>query len=69
MKQIKETNLTSFLKRKQKWLEEREDCAKKRGIKYCDGCKRWPCDLLKRQTLVPVDLVRFKEFMERFEQE
>ncbi len=65
MKQIKEVGLTAFLNKKQNWLRRRKQCAKKRNIKYCDGCKQWPCELLKRPVLVPVDLKGFKEFMKK----
>jgi len=63
MKQIKEVGLTEFLNKKQDWLRQRKECAKKRNIEYCDKCKQWPCELLKRPVLVPVDLRGFKEFM------
>jgi len=63
MKQIKEVGLTEFLNKKQDWLRQRKECAKKRNIEYCDECKQWPCELLKRPVLVPVDLRGFKEFM------
>ena len=63
MKQIKEVGLTEFLNKKQDWLRQRKECVKKRNIEYCDECKQWPCELLKRPVLVPVDLRGFKEFM------
>jgi hypothetical protein len=62
MKQIKE-GLERFLKRKGS-LKRRKRCAEKRGIEGCDECKQWPCELLKRSVLVPVDLEKFKKFME-----
>ncbi len=65
MKQINETGLRDFLRKKANWLRRREVCAEKRGIKYCDDCKRWPCEFLKRPVLVPVDLNKFREFMEK----
>jgi len=65
MKQIKETGLTDFLKNKEDWLKKRKECAEKRGVKYCDECKQWPCELLKREVLVPVDLKGFEEFMKK----
>lgn len=68
MKQIKETGLTDFLKNKEDWLRKRKECAEKRGIKYCDECKQWPCELLKREVLVPVDLRGFEEFMKKCKQ-
>jgi len=68
MKQIKETGLASFLKEKEKWLERRKECAEKREVKYCDECRQWPCELLKREVLVPVDLQKFKEFMQKCKQ-
>jgi hypothetical protein len=58
MKQIKE-GLERFLKRKGS-LKRRKRCVEKRGIKGCDECKQWPCELLKRPVLVPVDLEKFK---------
>jgi len=63
MKQIKEIGVERFLKRKGS-LKRRKRCAEKRGIKGCDECKQWPCELLKRSVLVPVDLEKFKKFME-----
>ncbi len=65
MKTIAETDISRFLKRKAAWLNKRKKCARKRGIDYCDECKRWPCEFLKRPVLVPADLNRFKEFMEK----
>jgi len=65
MKQINELGLTVFLKSKKSWLEKRKKCAQRRGVGYCDQCERWPCELLKRPTLVPVDLKGFKEFMQK----
>ncbi|MGB9756585.1 MAG: DUF3795 domain-containing protein [Candidatus Bathyarchaeales archaeon] len=65
MKQIREISLKEFLKRKEKWLRKREKCAERKGIKYCDECKEWPCELLKREVLVPMDLEKFKGFMEK----
>jgi len=65
MKQIKEAGLTNFLNRKGDWLRKRKECAEKIGIKYCDKCKRWPCEFLKRPILVPADLKNFKEFMRK----
>jgi len=59
MKQIKE-GLERFLRRKES-LKRRKRCAEKRGIKGCDECKQWPCELLKRPVLVPVDLEKFKK--------
>jgi hypothetical protein len=44
-------------------LGERKKCAKKKGIKYCNECKQWPCELLKRPVLVPANLKEFIEFM------
>jgi hypothetical protein len=67
MKQIKGTGLTKFLKKKENWLKKRVECARKKGIKYCDMCKQWPCEFLKRPVLVPVDLDEFKNFMKRNE--
>jgi len=65
MKQVKEKNLADFLKKKKNWLRKRRECAEKRGIKYCDECKSWPCELLKRSVLAPVDLREFEEFMRK----
>lgn len=65
MKQIKETGLTNFLKKKENWLKRRVECAGKKGMKYCDKCKRWPCEFLKRPVLVPADLNKFEEFMKK----
>jgi hypothetical protein len=65
MKQIVEMDIERFLKRKAVWLNKRKRCASKRGVKYCDECKQWPCELLKRPVLVPADLNKFKEFMEK----
>jgi hypothetical protein len=65
MKQIEQAGLANFLKKKTNWLRKRKGCAEKRGIKYCDGCTRWPCEFLKRPVLVPADLKKFQEFMER----
>jgi len=65
MKQIKQMNLANFLKKKENWLRKRKQCAGKRGIKYCDECKQWPCELLKREVLFPVDLQKFREFMKK----
>jgi hypothetical protein len=67
MKQLKQTSLPNFLRKKGNWLEERRKCAQKRGIKYCDECKQWPCELLKRPILVPADLKKFRNFMENIE--
>jgi len=50
MKQVKEYGVSKFLRAKEKWLERRKSCAAKRGIKYCDECKQWPCELLKREV-------------------
>jgi len=60
MKQIKEHGLSKFLEDKEGWLEKRRECAGKRGVKYCDECGQWPCELLKREVLVPIDLEKFK---------
>jgi hypothetical protein len=65
MKQVREKGLKDFLKSKEKWLRKREKCAENRGIKYCDECKDWPCELLKREVLVPINLEKFKDFMEK----
>jgi len=65
MKQIEELGLTNFLRKKRNWLSRRKECAEKRGIKYCDECKQWPCEFLKRPVLVPADLNSFKEFMKK----
>ncbi|MEM3442452.1 MAG: DUF3795 domain-containing protein [Candidatus Bathyarchaeia archaeon] len=65
MKQIREGSLESFLKTKKAWLKRRLRCANKKGIRYCDECKSWPCELLKRPVLVPADLQKFREFMEK----
>jgi hypothetical protein len=65
MKQIKEIGLSNFLKKKESWVKEREECAVKRGVKYCDECKEWPCELLKRPVLVPANLKEFMEFMRK----
>jgi len=67
MKHIKEVGLRNFLKKKTNWLKEREECAERRGIKYCDECKQWPCEFLKRPVLVPANLKEFKEFMKKHE--
>jgi len=67
MKQIKEAGLINFLKEKTDWVKERGKCAKKRGIKYCDRCRQWPCEFLKRPVLVPANLEEFKEFMRKHE--
>jgi len=63
MKQIRQSGLNKFLRSKEKWLRKRMKCAEKRGIKYCEKCKEWPCELLKREVLVPMDLKMFKTFM------
>jgi hypothetical protein len=63
MKQIEKTGLTNFLRKKTNWLNKRKKCAEERGIKYCDECEMWPCELLKRPVLAPADLKEFKEFM------
>ena len=68
MKQVKEYGVSKFLKAKEKWLEKRKACAAKRGIKYCDECKQWPCELLKREILIPMNLQKFKEYMSKFEE-
>lgn len=65
MKQVREISLTEFLTKKRNWLRKRKECAKKRNIKYCDECKQWPCELIKRPILVPADLEGFKEFMKK----
>jgi len=65
MKQIKETGPTNFLTKKNDWLSKRKECAKKRGINYCDECMQWPCELLKRPVIIPVDLDKFREFMQK----
>ncbi|MGQ9641809.1 MAG: DUF3795 domain-containing protein [Candidatus Bathycorpusculaceae bacterium] len=65
MRQIAEIEVLHFLRKKAAWLNKRKKCASKRGIKYCDECKQWPCELLKRPVLVPADLNRFREFMEK----
>jgi hypothetical protein len=65
MKQVREIGLTEFLTKKRDWLRKRKECAKKRNIKYCDECKQWPCELIKRPILVPADLEGFKEFMKK----
>jgi len=65
MKQVREIGLTEFLTKKRDWLRKRKECAKKRNIKYCDECKQWPCELMKRPILVPADLEGFKEFMKK----
>lgn len=63
MRQIKKMGLPSFLKEKGDWVNKRKECAQRKGMKYCDVCKQWPCELMKRATLVPVDLKEFREFM------
>lgn len=65
MKQIKEASLAEFLKRKECWLEKRKECAEKRNVNFCDECKQWPCELLRRPVLVPADLESFRAFMEK----
>jgi len=65
MKQIEEAGLAEFLNKKQDWLRQRKECAEKRNIKYCSECKQWPCELLKRPILAPVDLKGFKDFMNK----
>ncbi|MEM3616779.1 MAG: hypothetical protein QXJ31_02555 [Candidatus Bathyarchaeia archaeon] len=65
MKQIKEKGISKFLKAKEKWLTKRRTGVTKKGIKYCDECKHWPCELLKREVLLPMDLQKFKEFMSK----
>ncbi|MEM1551888.1 MAG: DUF3795 domain-containing protein [Candidatus Bathyarchaeia archaeon] len=65
MKKIKGHGVSNFLKAKEKWLAKRKLCAAKRGIRYCDECKEWPCELLKREVLAPMDLLKFKEFMSK----
>jgi len=65
MKQVDEMGLKGFLRKKKNWLAKRKECAEKRGIRYCDECERWPCELLKRPVLVPVDLKGFKDFMKK----
>jgi len=67
MKHVKEYGFSKFLKAKEKWLEKRRTCAKERGIRYCDECAQWPCELLKREVLTPMDLQKFKEIMSQFE--
>lgn len=69
MKQIKVVGLTKFLKGKADWLRKRKECAEKRGIKYCDKCDQWPCELLKRPVLIPANLKNFRKFMEKSEWE
>ena len=44
------------------------DGVAKRGIKYCDECKQWLCELLKREALIPIDLQKFKKLMSKFEE-
>ncbi|MGC9346094.1 MAG: hypothetical protein ACP5ER_04815 [Candidatus Bathyarchaeales archaeon] len=65
MKQVKEIGLTNFLGKKENWIRKRKECADKRGIKYCNECRQWPCELLKMPVLVPVDLKKFKDFMKK----
>lgn len=67
MRQVREDGVSAFLKTKEKWLKKRRACAEKKGIKYCDECKHWPCELLKREVLVPMNLQRFKAFMSKLE--
>lgn len=67
MKQVKDIGLTNFLENKTGWLSKRKKCAKRKGIEYCDECNQWPCELLKRPVLTPMDLKEFKEFMEKQE--
>lgn len=63
MKQIREYGMTNFLGKKGRWMKMRRKCAIKMGIQYCDKCKEWPCEILKRPVLIPVDLEEFKSFM------
>lgn len=65
MKQVREIGLENFLKKKEKWVRERKKCAEERGVKYCDECKDWPCELLKREVLMPMEIKKFKEFMRK----
>lgn len=65
MKQVKEHGVSKFLEAKEKWLAKRRACAAKRGINYCKECKQWPCELLKREVLIPMDLPKFKDFMSK----
>jgi hypothetical protein len=65
MRQIKESGLTHFLKKKEEWLKRRKECAENRGVEHCDECGYWPCELLKRPVLGPIDLKKFREFMEK----
>ena len=67
MKQVKVLGLTKFLKSKADWLRKRKECAEKNGIRYCDECDQWPCELLKRPVLVPANLKDFRDFMEKSE--
>lgn len=62
MKQIRD-NALNFLEIKANWVNKRKECAERRGVGYCDECKEWPCELLKRQVLVPADLEGFIKFM------
>jgi len=69
MKQVKDYGISKFLKAKEKWLEKRKACAAKRGIRYCDECKQRPCELLKREVLIPMDFKKFEEYMSKFEED
>jgi len=67
MRQIKEKGLKNFLTEREVWLNKRKECAKEREVKYCDKCERWPCELLKRPVLIPVNLKEFRSFMKKIE--
>ena len=53
LEQISEMGIKQFLSKQVRWVVELINCAKKNGIKHCSQCKNWPCEKLRRRSLVP----------------
>jgi len=53
LERIKKIGIQKFLNEEVKRVEGLIDCAKEKGIKHCSECKDWPCEKLKRPSLVP----------------
>ncbi len=63
MKQVRKLGISEFLSRRRSRVEERKACARSMGVSFCDECEDWPCDLLKRPVLAPMDLKLFERLM------
>jgi hypothetical protein len=52
MKELNEVGLDELCRRKDAWVKERVECAKRKGIGYCDECKDWPCRIMSNPVQI-----------------